>query len=111
MIITMHIKLMRESCEVVGEKLRLVFSVMVTCDQVFFLFHFFLFLAGVKKSSLREHPVFSAQVSSFTRWMLSQAKKIEQKKNRLIAGYYSNATADNDKANINRNINKHIQTV
>ena len=75
MIITMHIKLMRESCEVEGEKLRLVFSITVTCDQAFFLFDFFLFLAGVKKSSLREPLVFSAQVSSFTRRMLSQAKK------------------------------------
>ena len=46
MIITMHIKLMRESCEVVGEKLRLVFSITVTCDQAFFLFDFFLFLRG-----------------------------------------------------------------
>ena len=38
-------------------------------------------------------------------------KIIEQKKNRLIAGYYNCATGDNDKTNINRNINKHIQTV
>ena len=71
----MHIKLMRESCGVVGEELRLVFSITVTCDQAFFLF-----LAGVKKSSRREHPVFSAQVSTFTRWMLSQAKKNRTKK-------------------------------
>ena len=80
MIITMHIKLMRESCEVVGDKLRLVFSITVTCDQAFFFVRFFLFLAGVKKSSLREPPVFSAQVSSFTRRMLSQAKKNRTKK-------------------------------
>ena len=41
---------------------------------------FFWFLAEVKKSSLREHSVFSAQVSSFTRRMLSQAKNNRTKK-------------------------------
>ena len=49
MIITMHIKLMRESCEVVGEKLRLAFSVTVTCDQAFFFVRFFLVFGGGKK--------------------------------------------------------------
>ena len=51
MIITIHIKLIREHCEIVGEKLRLVFSITVNCDQ-----ELFLFLAGVKISDQKKSP-------------------------------------------------------